>query len=49
MKEKHIFKLLEVVPVHESTVRGIFSKERVKLEDSDIEEILEVTQSIETE
>ena len=49
LKEKHIFKLLEVVPVHESTVRGIFPKERVKLEDSDIEEILEVTQSIETE
>ncbi len=49
LKDKHIFKLLEIVPVHESTVRGIFSKERVKLDDSDIENILEVTQSIETE
>ncbi|PSH01959.1 MAG: hypothetical protein BRC26_02695, partial [Nanohaloarchaea archaeon QH_8_44_6] len=27
LKEEHIFKLLEVVPQHESTVRAIFSKE----------------------
>ncbi|WEL19429.1 hypothetical protein [Candidatus Nanohalococcus occultus] len=48
LKEKHVFKLLEVVPKHESTVRAVFSKERVKLDDSDIEEILEICQSIET-
>lgn len=49
LKQKHIYKLLEVVPQHESTVRAVFSKERVKLEDSEVEEILEICQSIETE
>lgn len=48
LKEKHIYKLLDVVPKHESTVRAVFSKERVKLEDSEVEEILEICQSIET-
>ncbi len=49
LKDRHVYKLLEVVPEHESTVRAIFSKERVKLDDSDIEQILDVCQSIETE
>lgn len=49
LKEKHIFKLLETVPKHESTVRAVFSKERVKLEDSEVEQILEICQSIEVE
>ncbi len=49
LKTRNIYKLLEVVPTEESTVRAIFSKERVKLEDSDIESILEITNSIETE
>ena len=49
LKEKHIFKLLETVPKHESTVRALFSKERVKLEDSDVEDMLEICQSIEVE
>ncbi|MFB6292219.1 MAG: hypothetical protein ABEI58_02385 [Candidatus Nanohaloarchaea archaeon] len=49
LKDKHIYKLLEVVPEHESTVRAIFSKERVKLDDSEIEDILDICQSIETE
>jgi DNA-directed RNA polymerase subunit F len=49
LKDKHIYKLLEVVPKHESTVRAVFEKERIKLEDSDIQEILEICQSIETE
>ncbi len=49
LKDKHIYKILEVVPTEESTVRAIFSKERVKLEDSDIENILDITNSIETE
>jgi len=49
LKDKHIFKLLEIVPQHESTVRSIFQKERIKLEDEEIEEILEICQSIETE
>ncbi len=49
LKDRHIFKLLEVVPENESTVRSVFSKERIKLEDSEIEEILEICQSIDTE
>ncbi|QGA80341.1 hypothetical protein [Candidatus Nanohalobium constans] len=49
LKDKHIFKLLEVVPQHESTVRAVFQKERIKLEDEEIEEILDICQSIETE
>ena len=49
LKEKQIYKLLDTVPKHESTVRAVFSKERVKLEDSEVEEILDICQSIETE
>ncbi|MFB6143873.1 MAG: hypothetical protein ABEJ98_01045 [Candidatus Nanohaloarchaea archaeon] len=49
LKNKHIYKLLDVVPQHESTVRSIFSKERVKLDDSEIRQILDICQSIETE
>lgn len=49
LKDKHIYKLLELVPEHESTVRAIFEKERVKLDDSEVEQILEICQSIETE
>ncbi|MFB6182553.1 MAG: hypothetical protein ABEI78_00670, partial [Candidatus Nanohaloarchaea archaeon] len=48
LKDKHIYKLLEVVPQHESTIEAIFSKERIKLEDSDKDKILEICQSIET-
>lgn len=49
LKDKHIYKLLDVVPQHESTVRAVFSKERVKLDDSEIEQILDICQSVETE
>ncbi|MFQ3275379.1 MAG: DNA-directed RNA polymerase subunit F [Candidatus Nanohaloarchaea archaeon] len=49
LKQKHVYKLLEVVPQHESTVRAVFSKERVKLDDSEVEQILDICQSIETE
>lgn len=49
LKEKHAYKLLEIVPEHESTVRAIFSKERVKLSEDEIEKILEICQSVETQ
>ena len=49
LKDRHIYKLLEVVPEFESTVRSVFEKERVKLEDDEIDEILDICQSIETE
>lgn len=48
LKEKHIYKLLEVMPQHESTVRSVFSKERVRLDDSDINNILDICTSVET-
>lgn len=47
LKEKHIYKILDVVPQHESTVRSLFSKERVKLDESEIQDILEICQSVE--
>lgn len=49
LKNKHIYKLLEVVPQHESTVRSVFSKERIKLDDSDVKSILDITNSIKVE
>lgn len=49
LKEKHVYKLLELVPQHESTVEAIFQKERVKLDDSDVQKILDICKSIETE
>lgn len=48
LKEKHVYKILEIMPEHPSTVNTIFSKERIKLEDSDVEKILEITTSVET-
>ena len=48
LKNKHIYKILEVMPEHESTVKTMFSKERLKIEDTDIEQILEITNSLET-
>lgn len=48
LKDKHIYKLLEVVPQYESTVRGVFSDERIRLDDSEIEQILDICTSVET-
>ena len=48
LKNKHIYKILEVMPEHESTVKTMFSKERLKIEENDIEQILEITNSLET-
>lgn len=49
LKDRHIYKLLDLVPQHESTVRAVFSKERIKLDENQVEEILELCQSIEIE
>ena len=48
LEQKHIHKLLELVPQHESTVRAVFSKERARVEDEHVEQILDICQSIET-
>ncbi|MDY6778098.1 MAG: hypothetical protein SVU32_05495 [Candidatus Nanohaloarchaea archaeon] len=45
LKEQHILKLLEVLPTHEEEVNALFSKERVKLDDDEIEQIIEVCSS----
>jgi len=49
LKQKHIYKVLEVMPEQPSTVNTMFSKERVKLEDEDVERILEICGSVSTE
>ena len=49
LKEKHIYKLLGVMPQYESTLRGIFSDERIRLDDSEYDEILDICQSVESE
>ncbi len=48
LKEKHILKLLEILPEHEQEVNTIFSKERLKLDDSDVEQIVEICRSFES-
>ena len=49
LKDKHVYKLLELMPQHESTVRSVFSKERVRLEDDDVEQILDICTSVDVE
>jgi len=49
LKQKHIYKILEVMPEQPSTVKTMFSKERVKLEDQDVEEILDICAGVSTE
>lgn len=47
LKEKHIIKLLELLPAHEKEVKAILSKERIKLEDSEVERITDICNSYE--
>lgn len=49
LKDRHIYKLLEVVPQHETTIEAVFSKERIKLDESEVQDILEIMKSIQTE
>lgn len=49
LKDKHIYKVLEVVPQYESTLRGVFSDERIRLDDSEYSKILDICKSVETE
>ncbi len=46
LKEHHIHKLLLVFPVHPDTVRALFEKERVNLDDADIENMLRILDSV---
>ncbi|MCJ7450605.1 MAG: hypothetical protein MUP58_02590 [Candidatus Nanohaloarchaeota archaeon QJJ-9] len=45
LKEKHVIKILEALPTHEEEVNALFSKERVKLDDSMREKIIETCKS----
>ncbi len=45
-RDEHILKILETLPMSEREVNALFSKERIKLDDSDIERVIEFSQSI---
>lgn len=45
-REEHIIKIIETLPRSEQEVRTLFSKERVKLEDGEIDEIVQFVESI---
>lgn len=45
IKEKHVYKLLELLPTEPEEVETIFSKERVKLDDNDIERMVDICSS----
>lgn len=44
--EDQIIKILDVLPRHEQEVRTLFSKERIKLEDDDVDSIVDFSQSV---
>ncbi len=45
LKPKHIIKILEILPEREEEVQAMFSKERIKLDDSEISRIIEICTS----
>lgn len=45
-KDDQILKIIETLPMSEREVRTLFSKERIKLEDSDIERVIEFSESV---
>lgn len=47
VSEKHAYKILDVMPQFESTIRAIFSKERTRVEQKHIDEILSIVRSAE--
>ncbi len=47
LKDNQIIKLLEILPTHEKEVRTIMSKERIKLEDDEIDQIISICKSYE--
>jgi DNA-directed RNA polymerase subunit F len=49
LKSKHVLKLLEILPNHEEEVEALFSKERVKLDDTEIQQIVDICSSFSAE
>ncbi len=45
-REEHILKIIETLPRSEQEVRTLFSKERIKLDDGEIEDIVSFVESI---
>ncbi|MDY6789527.1 MAG: hypothetical protein SVV03_06225 [Candidatus Nanohaloarchaea archaeon] len=45
LKEKHIFKILEILPCHEKEVEALFSKERLRLDEDEKQKIAEICSS----
>lgn len=46
-KDDQIIKIIETLPRTEQEVRTLFSKERIKLEDSDIDDVISFVESVE--
>ncbi len=45
-KDDHILKIIEILPRTEEEVRTLFSKERIKLEDEDIDSVIAFSESV---
>lgn len=48
-KDDQILKIIEILPRTEQEVRTLFSKERIKLEDQDIDRVLQFADSVQRE
>lgn len=44
--DDQIIKIIDVLPESEQEVRTLFSKERIKLEDTDIDDIIDFSESV---
>lgn len=47
-RDDHIIKIIETLPRSEQEVNALFSKERVKLDDSEIQEVVKFAESVGT-
>lgn len=46
LKERHVLKVIETLPMSGMEVRTLFSKERIKLDDAQIDEIVSFSESV---
>lgn len=44
--DAQVLKIIEVLPMSEREVRALFSKERIKLDDSDIQAVIDFSESV---
>lgn len=45
-RDEHAIKIIETLPRSEREVNALFSKERIKLEDSEVQEVMEFARSV---